>query len=368
MSGSSHAGTTTSTDGLSAAPAGAQAAADGRGGGAVRRGVDAEAPSGWAGVGQPALAPYHFQDVLLVVNFNWQNYLTQYHNLIALFDQLYAPYFYDVKYMGDLAPCPHCRTNPQLKLNREHLREYNTSGGYNILEGLADHVREYKDRVHGVLYINDDILLDMPKMIRADKSVAWIAALSRNCSFDNTPTERNCPWGRWARVRPSYEAALASMPVALRERIDKAVGPRRYFMSYADMVYLPRAYFDDFVTLAPYFWREVVMSELAMVNILRTCGPIQFLPFTNIADHGRRAVRSFFDLVYQPDTPAYFAHGLKLSHVKPLNEIHLFRKVYGQLIDVTIGPRRSNVSRADPSLPDNSYTRTIPGDGFEVPP
>jgi hypothetical protein len=208
----------------------------------------------------------HFDDVLLIINYNFCHYDT-----IPFLKKIYGDYFNHIVFYG---PESHAGVN-----------QYSHHQGYLSYGCIADAMKKYP-HFKGYLYTHDDCVINPWKLIQYSKNTLWFPYWKSAYwkPQDNLLYPNNLTWPIFdTKVSPNYYSkwywwssiwgylavikSLKKYPKKNRLILAKNIGHKKAIGSFGDFVYIPALLKNDYIKLAKLFLKNKVFLEIALPTI-----------------------------------------------------------------------------------------------------
>ena len=226
--------------------------------------------------------PTHFNDILLVVNWN---HADRFKTNFDRFTKLYSPFFPNIVHYSPAFP-----TDLGLEGTADVVVNPLTGAPKHLTYHSVWHAMKTNPQYKGYLHTHFDVFLNPYRLATFNKSQIWYYDTSiiehehprgicqagpyRVTDKKFTFTEKRV-WPHWGKRAPCARA-LDDVPRRLLKRMQERLGwgDERYcFGCWADAVYLPAWKLEEFTELVRAFWKHEVFLELAwptMVNLMAT--------------------------------------------------------------------------------------------------
>eukprot|EP01114_Cavostelium_apophysatum_P020400 TRINITY_DN6823_c0_g1_i1.p1 TRINITY_DN6823_c0_g1~~TRINITY_DN6823_c0_g1_i1.p1 ORF type:complete len:371 (-),score=55.85 TRINITY_DN6823_c0_g1_i1:994-2106(-) len=245
---------------------------------------------------EPRLAV--FEDILLVVNFNWPNY-----DLIPLLKTLYGDFFPNIVFVGD--PTESNITHPDV------ISVYHSNGRlmYNVVTQIAQMFPDFG----GYLLLNDDVVLNFWNLGNFNQSKIWYTEQCWVVDFEEENMTYPNGYHLWDRDIGGSRARWKEKVFSEKDLDNLAVttgSTSRWCGGFADIFYVPQRLLQDWYRLVQ-LWSPVHM-EIAIPNIIRMMeaeSEWEFLTGMYVWNDDR--VR--WKQLYSPELHDFF-HAVKMSH------------------------------------------------------
>lgn len=230
-----------------------------------------------------AYAENTWDDVLLIINFNWPHY-----NNITFFKEIYGPLFPHMVFYGE-------------RRSRSEIQVVTHNKGYFAHRTLAHAMRTWPN-FNGYLWINDDCFINFWNFAAYDKSKVWRSPHSIE-HLDNLPTV----WMWWsqpcgyAALKPAYD----NLPPHFKDMIVSNLGPSGVQSGFTEMYYFPARYRESVIDLCDRFTN--VFLEIALPTICACLCPLDECLYLKGIWTGSSEVERY----YSPELD--FIHPVKFS-------------------------------------------------------
>ncbi|PKN03683.1 hypothetical protein CVU75_00970 [Candidatus Dependentiae bacterium HGW-Dependentiae-1] len=202
----------------------------------------------------------HFDDVLLVVNYNHPHYQS-----IDFLKKMYGIAFSHIVFYGE-------KDDSRVYTINHHEGHY----GY---RALADAMRRHP-HFRGYLYTNDDCFLNFWQLIRCAKNKLWVIPPYANLALNDQARPRRLEgdgrgWTWWYR-ECGYKAAK-NVYTQLSEKNKRLLlhncGASSLCYGFSDLVYIPREYAQEVQELCAVCSTQGLFLEIALPMICASVAP-----------------------------------------------------------------------------------------------
>ncbi len=192
-------------------------------------------------------------NVLLIIGYNFAHYES-----VSLLRKIYEPYYANIVFYGP-------KEHPEVRAFNYHQ--------YLIYESIADAMKRSPD-YEGYLFVMDDCIFHPWFMANLDTSKIWYPLISFGTTDRGFPIRVS--WGKNAHPWPTWqgewgwkpvENAYAVLPEQYKKILTHNYGAGNVGAAYADILYIPAQYKDQFIELVDIFYKNNVHLELAVPTI-----------------------------------------------------------------------------------------------------
>jgi len=187
----------------------------------------------------------HFEDVLLIINFNHPHYEN-----IEFLKEIYSPYFKNIVFYGE-------KEHPEINVFKHNF-------GWYVHKAIRDAMRKWP-YFKGYLCCQDDCFMNFWNFLKLDKNKIWFH------QFWRAPLDaKNIGWTWWT-YPCGYEAskkAYKKLPKTAIDILTKNCGESHFAYSWADFFYVPGQHSKKFIEISKCFANPEVFIEIAIPTIL----------------------------------------------------------------------------------------------------
>ncbi|MGE0206507.1 MAG: hypothetical protein AB7R69_01535 [Candidatus Babeliales bacterium] len=202
-----------------------------------------------------------FNNVLLIINYNFP-----YYQSIPFIKTIYKDYFPNIVFYGE----------------KEHPNVHTLYQHYGALsyQVIADAMQRYPD-YEGYLFCHDDCIMQPWQMLNADTKKIWFAKLmwlhreTGNPGNIELGLQAFPDWFWWKSEFGStaMQKAYEQTPEQYKKMLAHNWGASNVVVAYSDIVYIPKQYRNDFMTLSGIYYKNKAFLETALPTIVSCLAP-----------------------------------------------------------------------------------------------
>ena len=181
-----------------------------------------------------------YNDILLIINFNWKGFL----NLNEYLEKLYKKYFPNIVYLYP--------ENPGKKSENIIVCKESNGGfySYKCIRYVYSKFPNYK----GYLLINDDDYMKVWELENLDFNIPWF--------YIYEDGELNWSWMHFNKCKNLY--GMMDNNLEWKKNITKFYGKYKLVNGFSDLYYVPNYYMKDFIKLLDEMYKSKIFLECSI--------------------------------------------------------------------------------------------------------